>query len=487
MAFSSILFLFCFLPVFLVVYLASPNRWRNLLAVVSSLAFYAWGAPLFVYVLVIGAGLDYWVSCQISKSRSYGADQPAVRELCLRYLQLSLVVNVGLLLYFKYANFFVAQFDDLLALCGIESIAWTSVVLPIGISFFTFHKISYVVDVYWGRTAPARSFGDCLLYLLLFPQLIAGPIIRYHDVDSQIRSRRLSVAQFWSGVERFTLGLAKKVLIANAMAELCDPIYKTQAAFVPTCYAWLAAVAYYFQIYFDFSGYSDMAIGLGRMMGFEFRENFERPYIAQTFTEFWRRWHISLSNFMREYIYIPLGGNRCSPVRGYINLWIVFLLSGFWHGASWNFIVWGAFQGLFLTIDKLVWSKLSQRVPKLLLRLSMVLLVMISWVIFRSDTMTQAKDLLLRMFFGGGPQWYEYWHTTNSRLDGQAIAMLAAAVVVSFAPWSAAYCAFEGWFLAWRKTSLGSFVMMIVVFLLLVVASIRVVNSSYNPFIYFRF
>src|SRR5262245_2132817 len=289
--FSSPLFLFGFLPVFLTVYGALPARLRNLWATLGSLAFYAFGAPLFVYVLLSSTLLDWWISRRIEQ---------AVEPQRRRWVALAVLTNVGLLAYFKYANFFVAQVDALLAWFGAGPVSWTAVALPIGISFFVFHKISYVVDVYRGVAQPARTYGDCLLYIVLFPQLIAGPIIRYHDIDAQIRSRPRSSAQFWRGAERFALGLGKKVLIADAMAALCDPVYKTPIAEVGLGHAWLAVVAYYFEIYFDFSGYSDLAIGLGRMLGFEFRENFDRPYTARTFTEFWRRWHISLSNFMRE-------------------------------------------------------------------------------------------------------------------------------------------------------------------------------------------
>src|SRR5262245_2527140 len=236
------------------------------------------------------------------------------------------------------------------------------------------------------------------------------------------------------------------------MAEICDPIWSSDVGMVPTPYAWLAAVTYCFQIYFDFSGYSDMAIGLGRMMGFEFRENFDRPYVATTFTEFWRRWHISLSNFMRQYIYIPLGGKRVGPLRGYVNLWVVFLVSGFWHGASWNFIVWGAYQGVFLTLDKLGLARIAAAAPRVVMRLLMMFLVTVSWVVFRANDMPHALRMLERMFCGGGPAWWDYWHTINSRLDGNAAAMLVAACLCSFLPWSERFLALERRLLVWRNT-----------------------------------
>jgi alginate O-acetyltransferase complex protein AlgI len=384
----------------------------------------------------------------------------------------------------------ISPFDlanTLLDSLGMSVMPWQQVLLPIGISFFTFHKISYVVDVYRGQAEPTRTFGECLLYLILFPQLIAGPIIRYHDIDQQIRSRPYTLAMFWHGMERFAVGLAKKLLLANAMAEICDPIFAADPGFVPPFYAWLAAVTYYFQIYFDFSGYSDMAIGLGRMMGFEFRENFDRPYVSTTFTEFWRRWHISLSNFMREYVYIPLGGNRVGRLRGYLNLWIVFLLSGFWHGASWNFIAWGAYQGVFLTADRLGWAAVAERLPKLPLRVSMVFLVTVSWVVFRANDMTHATTLLDRMFCGGGPPWYEFWYSIEAQLDGYARAMLIAAALGAFLPWSRRFLALEQRFLAWRSTPSGAPIGVALVVLLLLLSCLKVVNSAHNPFIYFRF
>jgi alginate O-acetyltransferase complex protein AlgI len=478
MVFSSVLFLFYFLPAQVLLYYLSPRALRNSVALLGSLLFYAWGAPLFVYVLLAGTLIDYRLSLTIA-AREAGGRKP--------WLWCSIVLNVGLLLYFKYANFFVDQVNLLLQHLGWTQIAWTAVALPIGISFFTFHKISYVVDVYRGTASPARSFADCLLYFVLFPQLIAGPIIRYHDVDSQIRGRAHSPELFWSGVERFVLGLVKKSVIANTMAAICDPVLQRPPAMVPQAFAWLAAAAYYFQIYFDFSGYSDMALGLGRMLGFRWLENFDRPYLATTFTDFWRRWHISLSNFMREYLYIPLGGNRTTPLRAYRNLWIVFLVSGFWHGASWNFVLWGAYQGVFLTIDKLGWLRIAQRVPAFVLRPVMVLLVMISWVIFSTRDLSQCAQLLQRMFCGGGPGWAENEVVARVPLDAYAISVLGIAATVSFLPWSAGYRVLEQRLLAWARTPVGAPVATAIVLLGLLVGCLAVVNSTYNPFIYFRF
>ncbi|MEZ5962677.1 MAG: MBOAT family O-acyltransferase [Planctomycetota bacterium] len=479
MVFSSAYFLFWFLPLLLTCYFVSPRRLRNSVALAGSLYFYAWGAPLFVFVLLGSTMVDDWISRRVAASRD-----DRVRKWLVG---VDITANLGLLVYFKYANFLVEQVDALVQALGGAPLTWERVALPIGISFFTFQKISYVVDVYRGRASPARHYGDYLLYVALFPQLIAGPIVRYHDIDQQIRHRIVDARRFWHGVERFTLGLAKKALIANPMASLCDPVYAHPVSDVSTGFAWLAAVAYYFQIYFDFSGYSDMAIGLGRMLGFEFLENFERPYTATTFTEFWRRWHISLSNFMREYLYIPLGGNRVSPARAYANLWIVFLVSGLWHGAAWTFVLWGAYQGLFLTLDKMGWLDIARRVPRLLLRIKMVFLVMVSWVIFRSETLPQAWSMLRRMFTGGGPHWYETTLAARVPLDTQTWALLTIAAVASFLPWSNLYADFERRAVRLAQAGAGWPVSVPVTLLALVVACLAVVNSSHNPFIYFRF
>jgi len=478
--FSSAYFLFWFLPLLLTAYFVAPRRLRNPVALAGSLYFYAFGAPLFVYVLVASTLLDYAIGRRLAAGTT-----PAHSRR--RLLALGLVQNLGLLVYFKYANFLVDQVEAVVVALGGAPLPWVQVALPIGISFFTFQKISYLVDVHRGQAPPARNHRDYLLYVVLFPQLIAGPIVRYHDVDRQIRSRTVDSHRFWSGIERFTLGLAKKALIANPMAALCDPVFAQPVDDVSTGFAWLAAGAYYFQIYFDFSGYSDMAIGLGRMLGFEFLENFARPYTAATFTDFWRRWHISLSNFMREYLYIPLGGNRVGPARALANLWIVFLVSGLWHGAAWTFVVWGAYQGVFLTFERLGGQRVQARLPLAVQRLLMVLLVTISWVIFRSETLPQASELLRRMFVGGGPHWYETVLAATVPLDRQSQVLLLVAALGSFLPWSRRYLDAEQRVLAWRHGAVGLPVSMVATAAVFVLACMAVVNSSHNPFIYFRF
>ena len=332
MSFASLTFLFLFLPSFLAVYygaLAARSSIRvvNGIALAFSLFFYTWGAPQFVPLLLFSCGFDYFISLRLA-----AADQNETMRR--RLLTLSIAANVGCLLYFKYVNFFVLQTNELLSHLGRSGLDWTPIVLPIGISFITFEKLSYIVDVYRGRTAPARSLVTYLLFIALFPHLIAGPIFRYHDLASQLLNREHRRDKAAAGALRFMFGLAKKVLIADALAPIADSVFALPVSELTAARAWIGILAYTFQIYFDFSGYSDMAIGLGRLFGFEFIENFNHPYISQSITDFWRRWHISLSNWLREYLYIPLGGNRLTPLRTYLNLWIVFLISGFWHGAK---------------------------------------------------------------------------------------------------------------------------------------------------------
>nr|MBP7992782.1 MBOAT family protein [Candidatus Magasanikbacteria bacterium] len=386
MVFSSLIFLFGFFPLFFAAYYATPARFRNFIALAGSLGFYVWGAPTFAVVLLASCIVDYVLSQFIAKTEH----KPKQKILLVG----SLVLNLGLLLYFKYANFFVGEFNSLLQSFGAHPAAWTKVVLPIGISFFTFHKISYLVDVYRGTAKPARSLIEFLLYILIFPQLIAGPIIRYHDVEDQLSKRPLSLTEIGYGLRRFCFGLGKKVLIANPLGAVADSIFALSPLTLEPSFAWLGILCYTFQLFFDFSGYSDMAIGLGRMLGFKWMENFNHPYIAQNITDFWRRWHISLSRFMREYVYIPLGGNRVAVWRAYLNLIIVFALSGIWHGANWTFLVWGLYHGLFIVLDKAGLVRLTERLPKIFNAIITFVLVMIGWVFFRSDTIGQAVQFI---------------------------------------------------------------------------------------------
>ena len=476
MVFSSITFLFVFLPALLAAYYVCPNRYRNGVALAGSLFFYAWGAPRFVLVLVASSLADYLLSQELPEGRRTPGRRKGV-------LALAVALNVGLLLYFKYANFFVAELNGWLARFGAGQASWAAVVLPIGISFFTFQKVSYLVDVYRGTARVARNAADYLLYVTLFPQLIAGPIVRYHDVALQLIRREHTRERFFTGILRFCQGLGKKVLVANTMAEVADAAFGAAPGTLSCGGAWLGAVAYAFQIYFDFSGYSDMAIGLGRMLGIEFLENFNRPYVSRTITEFWRRWHISLSNFMREYLYIPLGGNRKGVVRTYFNLWLVFLVSGFWHGAAWNFVAWGAFHGFFLCLDKLFKNTRAMRAPAWAGIPITFVLVLFSWVLFRAETLAQAVAYMGRMVdvFGAAPAAAAF------EFGRRHWTMLAAAFVLCFGPALKAH-PFDFMRLEPAHATVGQAAVRFAAAMVLLVWSAAVLaTSSFNPFIYFRF
>ncbi len=484
MVFSSALFLTAFLPTFLLLYCSTPTRFRNHVALAASYLFYAWGAPRFVFVLFASSAIDYWLGRLLERIPRHSA---APRR---RVLGASLALNLGLLAYCKYADFFVDELNALIGELGGTEIYWTKIALPIGISFFTFQKISYIVDVYRGIVRPARSLVDYALYVAMFPQLIAGPLIRYHDIADQLRHRTYSSELFFSGVWRFCLGLGKKVLVANCLATVTDRISELaelDLGPLPTTLAWFGIFCYAFQIYFDFSGYSDMAIGLGRMMGFQFLENFNCPYISASFTEFWRRWHISLSNFMREYLYVPLGGNRVGPCRTIANLWIVFLLSGLWHGAGWNFLVWGAYHGLFLSMDKVGRAAGFRRAPKIVaVPLNFVLLAF-GWVFFRADSMADACDYAAPLL-GIAPslrvQTEAHWHIVVSN---RASVVFLIAAMFSFLP---AWPAVDRWLTRMRSrqdTKRMLWLKFVTAMLLLALAVSSLANLHFSPFIYFRF
>lgn len=477
MVFSSLTFLFLFLPVLLAAYYTCPNRWRNAVALAASLFFYAWGAPRFVLVLIASGLVDYVLSRHLPAGRLSDGRRKGL-------LALATALNIGLLLYFKYANFFVDNLNAWLGRFGAEPLAWAAVALPIGISFFTFQKVSYLVDVYRGTARPARNAGDYLLYVALFPQLIAGPIVRYHDVAMQLIAREHTRARFFTGILRFSQGLGKKVLVANTMAEVADAAFGAAPGALSCGWAWLGAVAYAFQIYFDFSGYSDMAIGLGRMLGIEFLENFNRPYVSRTITEFWRRWHISLSNWMREYLYIPLGGNRHGTARTYFNLWLVFLVSGFWHGAAWNFVAWGAFHGFFLCLDKAFKNVRIMRAPAWVGLPITFVLVLFSWVLFRAETLAHAVAYLGRMLdlFGAAPD-----AAAAIEFGRRHAATLVAAVVLCFGPALKPH-PFDFMRLDPARATVGQAAgRFAVAMVLLVWSAATLATSSFNPFIYFRF
>lgn len=473
MVFSSIIFLLYFFPVFLVLYFVAPDKWKNHVALAGSSVFYLWGAPVFFFLLMAGLAIDFYLNRLI-----WYADGKVKNRLLL----LVIVLNTATLLICKYLDFFTENLNLALSVFSFAQIPLPHILLPVGISFITFQKLSYTLDIFRGKAPVQENFVNYALYILLFPQLIAGPIVRYNEVATQLSDRKLTehIDYKLAGFFRFVIGLGKKVLIANALGEFADPLFALPPEQISTAMAWLGIVSYSFQIYFDFAGYSDMAIGIALMMGFRFAENFHFPYISQTITEFWRRWHISLGNWMRDYLYIPLGGNRKGESRTYLNLWIVFLISGFWHGASWNFVVWGAFHGFFLIADRLFlqkWLHFLGRIPSVMIT---YVTVLIGWVFFRADTLSYAFGFLGRMFS------FENFHM-ELFADSRTLTILLFAAVFSF----------MGLFpkveqLPERIYS-GTVTLPVVIFRAVMASCIglfcltELFARDFNPFIYFRF
>jgi alginate O-acetyltransferase complex protein AlgI len=474
MVFSSILFLLYFLPVFMLVYVLLPQKAKNYWALLVSILFYAWGAPNFLYVVLCTSILDFYLVRALYKSEK----QQHKKIL----LTTSLVLNLGLLAYFKYANFFIENVNAALGSLGIEQLAWTQVALPIGISFFTFQTLTYAIEVYRNEHAPFERPDHYLLYKLIFPHAIAGPIIRFKSVAQQVVGRTETPDDRLIGLLRFSIGLAKKVLIANVLAKQADLYMGAELSGLNTTQAWVGIVAYTFQIYFDFSGYSDMAIGLARMMGFHFPENFDSPYTSGSITEFWRRWHITLGAFMRDFLYIPLGGNRVkSKWRFYLNLWLVFLISGLWHGASWNFVLWGAFHGVFLILDRLFLLKVLEKIGRVPAAIFTFFVVAMAWVLFRLEEWSMAKQYFIQLF--------DFNDFKNIELNNSFYFMLLLALVFSVfgrSIWGqqiARYLEEKD-----KVLSLGKSLIFLTISILLLLISIAYLAASeFNPFIYYRF
>ena len=475
MLFPSAVFLFAFLPFVLLVYYLSPRSWRNSILLVASLFFYAWGETVYVLLMLVSVAANYGFGLALDRA------DPQRRK---RWLAAAMVFNLGLLVVYKYSNFLVDNLNLGLALIGMHAIHLDPVHLPLGISFFTFQAMSYVIDVYRFETRAQERFANVALYISLFPQLIAGPIVRYHDVAEQIISRLHDPSLFVSGVRRFVIGLAKKLIIANACGAAADAAFAVPAAQLGTGLAWLGIICYALQIYFDFSAYSDMAIGLGRMFGFRFLENFNYPYIATSLQDFWRRWHMSLSRWFRDYLYFSLGGNRISPRRTYVNLCIVFLLCGFWHGAAWNFVVWGALHGSFLALERAGLGALLQRMPRLLRHLYTLTVVLVGWIYFRADSLAHANHYLLAL--GGWSGERAVPGTVTWLLDPELVLTLVLGTVLS----TPIYRWLSTQLLQPRLQTGGPIYLawqFALVFGLLLVSASYVAATTYNPFIYFRF
>ena len=462
MVFSSTVFLFIFLPITLIIYynpFIKNRKFKNYFLLFASLLFYGYGEPLFIFLMLFSILINYILGLKVAGKNN--------RKL---YLTIAYIFNLLILFIFKYLTFFIENINHL-----FKSNIIINITLPIGISFFTFQILSYVIDVYRNPKLVQKNIGNVALYISLFPQLIAGPIVRYGTVADEINNRKENLNDFSSGVYRFIYGMGKKVLIANYVGLIADNIfYNITYGSISVVTAWIGAIAYTLQIYFDFSGYSDMAIGLGRMFGFHFAENFNYPYIAKSITDFWRRWHISLSTWFRDYVYIPLGGNRVSSKRHIFNLFIVWLFTGMWHGANWTFIIWGLYYFVLLLIEK------KTNIIKKLGKLSYIytiILVIISWIIFRSDNMNMAFNYLGYMF-GIGTSFIDKMAKDYINAIGLIIpiGIILATPIVK---------------VVWNKIKIDKtikdIIELLVVFMILILSILSCVSSTYNPFIYFNF
>ncbi len=475
MVFSSLEFICVFLPVVFVLYYCIPGiYYKNVLLVIASLLFYAYGEPVYILLMIISAGFNYIMARIIAYSSGR-------RKI---YLFIDVIINIGLLLYFKYMVFFIETWNYISG----QNLNIVYIKLPVGISFFTFQALSYVIDVYYERIEVQKSFNRVLLYISFFPQLIAGPIIKYRDINYNLTNRQTDINQISNGVNRFIFGLGKKVLIANTVGQTADTIFNASSREINILSAWIGAVSYMLQIYYDFSGYSDMAIGLGKIFGFEFQENFKYPYGSVSIKEFWRRWHISLSGWFKEYLYIPLGGNRNGKIRTSINKFVVFFCTGFWHGANWTFIIWGLYHGFFSVIEEYV--TFIKKIPKIFTYIYTMLIVCIGFVIFRADTLSQAFYMLRKMFTGVSFDDCNMSFVI-SQLNPWFIFMLFSGFIgmapVKIIKEKLQYILYiKELRLTWKYTIINIFSYIVPV-MLLVWCIIRLSGNTYNPFIYFRF
>lgn len=470
MVFSGITYLVYFLPVFILLYHLVPHKFKNAVILIASIYFYSWGGPKFIFVILATTFLDFFLVKAMYEQKTKAAKN--------KFLVISVILNVGLLFYFKYCNFFI---ENINALLGTE-ISWVKVILPIGISFYTFESLTYVIDVYRGVHKPLKNFWHYQTYILMFPKLIAGPIVRYHDIADQITNREKNYTPNikLSGFLTFCIGLAKKAIIANTLGMQADAVFKLAPEQIDTAAAWVGALAYTFQIYFDFSGYSDMAIGLGKIMGFKLPENFNNPYISGSITEFWRRWHITLGTWMRNYLYIPLGGNKVSDAKLYRNLIIVFLLSGFWHGASWNFILWGAYHGLFLVLERLFLGNVYQKIGKLVSVPLTFIIVVTGWVLFRNEDLSYAFTVIKKMYA------FDFFDGKFAK-NNDFICMAVIAAIFSFFAITRPTQFLQDKVYGDNYSAAGRWLAVLTGVVLFYVSLSYVSALDFNPFIYFRF
>ena len=470
MVFSSILFLFYFLPLILIIYFIAPKKYRNYILFLSSLVFYAWGEPKYIWIMLFSTVLDYTCGRKIH----YFKEQKSFKKAKM-WLMVSVIVNVSLLGFFKYSDFFISNLNSVFSL----NLPLLNLLLPIGISFYTFQTMSYTIDLYRGEVDVQKSIISFGTYVTLFPQLIAGPIVRYKTVANEIDNRTESYSLFARGIKRFIIGLGKKVLLANNIGLIWSNI--SRGDYDPSVMTtWIGIIAFSFQIYFDFSGYSDMAIGLGNIFGFNFLENFNYPYMSKSITEFWRRWHISLGTWFREYVYIPLGGNRKGINFQIRNILIVWALTGIWHGASWNFLFWGLYFGIILSIEKLFLLQRLEKMPSFIRRIYSLSLILLSWVIFAFDSLQEGLKFIGSLFGSGNIDLYNsdslYLITTNIVLIS---ILFIGSTDIPKKIWSFLYDKYQGSFI-YISENIG-------LLIVLILSVSYLVDQSYNPFLCFRF
>ena len=467
MLFSSMVFLWIFLPIVFCGYHLLKDQYKNIWLLVASLIFYSWGEPAYIFLMLFSIIVNYLLGIWM--------DRYAKKKIVLI---VAIIFNLMILGYFKY---FSSMMGALNGLIGKELIQVKTIILPLGISFYTRSIMSYIIDLYRGEIKVQKNIFRLALYITFFPQLVAGPIVKYHDVENQIAHRECTPEKIGYGIKRFIYGLGKKVIISNSIASVVDTIFTNSVDTISTLWVWIGVFLYTLQIYYDFSGYSDMAIGLGKMFGFDFMENFNYPYISKSIQEFWRRWHISLSTWFKEYVYIPLGGNRKGKVRTYFNLWIVFALTGIWHGATLNFLIWGLWHGLFMFIERLGVKKLLDKNPlKIINYIYTMFVVIVGWAMFRCDSWKQAYDTLYAMFKGGRVTNEMLWYNIAST---RSLVIIVIAIILA-GPLQKIFPKLESQFKGEQNFCLLEGILQ---FIILLIAIMFLVSGQYNPFIYFKF
>ena len=458
MVFSSILFIFRFLPIAMGIYFLTPKKFKNLSLLVLSLVFYSWGEPKYFFIMIISIFIDYFVSRGIEKYRTN-------KKISIALLCTSITFNLGMLFFFKYFNFFLENINNILGL----SLKYVEITLPLGISFYTFQTMSYTIDVFLGKVKAEKNIINFGAFVCLFPQLIAGPIVKYTDINATLKNRKIDISQIQEGIRLFILGLGSKVLIANNIGALWSEIEGKGFSEIGTIMAWISILAFAFQIYFDFSGYSLMAIGLGKVLGFDFPRNFNYPYISRSITEFWRRWHITLGSWFREYVYIPLGGNRVGKYRLYFNLFVVWFLTGFWHGASYNFILWGLYFFVLISIEKAGILKFLNR-HKIFSHIYALFFIIMGWALFAVVDLNQLKILIQRMFtLNNSLEWLYY--IRNYGITFIVAGIFSTPLISNL----------------YKKIVKSEVINTIVLIIILLLCIAYLVDASYNPFLYFRF